>query len=789
MPPGPPPPPPPPPSGGAPAITSMVDAPELIRDRVLILGRRKAGKTVFLARLYEQAWRGCEGVHMRAADGPLHALCMDMVAQLKDGTWPAATVGSLAGGVEVSWRDKKATMVMLDYPGEVFRRAFVDGATDEQSLDLLDHVDRAAAVIVLIDPGNVHAGDFDEVVDDDYGMVAAIDRIRKSADGQSIPIAVALTKCDVHIGLIRAAGGARGFVQKHLPNLLRYGGSMRMFATAAVKTRRDAAGRPVPSTRHDPAGLIDTMVYCMRHVGRRMDVDVRKRAEAARAEQGRQIARAEAAESRRTRRKWVAFWVSAAVLAIVAVGVSFWANSAGDNGSSPPEADSVLVDDPFDGGSAEDSGLSPDPGQPQTLLEDRPQAAQADAHSGRKGRQQAVEEEPLSDRPDAAAPSSGRLLSGGFAEVFKRGHRSTPFIETQCQFGMCPLPGAGHATSGYHGHGSGVLIDHDGDLFIVTNRHVIAVDDAFQLAVRFVELGDGGAVAESLSPIEANARDFWVHPDGVDLAWLNVSHHRAQFQNAAISPMRLSEHPLSPGSDIAFVGHPGRGDVDGFEPLNLTKGVVSRVFDDPEFGWTIGTDATLNPGNSGGPAFNENGRVSGIAVGTRGASFGMDGGSQNFAVDAREIPVAIARGVPFDPATMIASGDPGTLSDRCGTLESWPLADDELDLLKAIASENWQLAGCELVTIQAGGKLRVDVGRSLRKKTHRSVLVVVSPHNAVDADLGVYAASGRLLGSDIRPDNVAVVQCELPGDAGRGIHAEVMNSSGSQSDFLVLVFE
>jgi len=29
----------------------------------------------------------------------------------------------------------------------------------------------------------------------------------------------------------------------------------------------------------------------------------------------------------------------------------------------------------------------------------------------------------------------------------------------------------------------------------------------------------------------------------------------------------------------------------------------------------------------------------------------------------------------------------------------------------------------------------------------------------------------------------------LPGDAGRGIHAEVMNSSGSQSDFLVLVFE
>ena len=292
------------------------------RDRILLLGRRKAGKTVFLARLYEQGWSGGDELHMRACEGSLHSVCMDMVAELSAGRWPAATVGSLSSGVEVTWRGRHATMVLLDYPGEIFRRAFVEGGADEQSQSLLDHVDHAAAVILLIDPGNVHTGDVDELVDDDFGMVQAVDRIRRSVGGEDVPIAIALTKCDVHVGLVRAEGGARGFVEKHLPNLLRYGGTVRMFATAAVRTRIDAGGRAIPSTRHGPAGLIDTLVYCMRHIGRRMDADASSRQAAAVAEHQREAARRDVVLVHRDRNRWVAFWVGAAVLCIALAGLA-----------------------------------------------------------------------------------------------------------------------------------------------------------------------------------------------------------------------------------------------------------------------------------------------------------------------------------------------------------------------------------------------------------------------------------------------------------------------------------
>jgi hypothetical protein len=254
---------------------------------------------------------------MRALDGSLHEVCMDMVDQLKAGRWPAATAGSLSSGVDVSWQGQHATMVLLDYPGEVFRRAFVEGGGDEQSALLIDHVDHAAAVILLIDPGNVHAGGVSEVVDDDFGMVQAVDQIRRSAGGGEVPIAVALTKCDEHLGIVQESGGARGFVERTLPNLIRYGGHMRIFATAAVRTRLDALGRPVPNTQHEPAGLLDTVKYCMKHVGRQIQASDLRRTEASEAVRRETAARRDHAFAIRMRRRWIAFWVVVAVVGLV----------------------------------------------------------------------------------------------------------------------------------------------------------------------------------------------------------------------------------------------------------------------------------------------------------------------------------------------------------------------------------------------------------------------------------------------------------------------------------------
>ena len=234
-----------------------------VRDRIVILGRRRAGKTVYLSRLYEQLWEGRDGVMARAGDGAMHERCMEICEELAQGKWPAATAGSIFSRLEVTVDQKRIELVALDYPGEVFRRALVENAQDDQSMSLLKHIDRAAAVLLLIDPGNLETGSTAARVDDDYGMVQAIDRIRRSEGGHRVPVAVVFTKCDEHVQLIRDTGTPREFAQERIPNLFRYGGDVRVFAASAVRTRRDAIGRAVPHIERPPRGIIEPLRYCL----------------------------------------------------------------------------------------------------------------------------------------------------------------------------------------------------------------------------------------------------------------------------------------------------------------------------------------------------------------------------------------------------------------------------------------------------------------------------------------------------------------------------------------------
>jgi S1-C subfamily serine protease len=77
---------------------------------------------------------------------------------------------------------------------------------------------------------------------------------------------------------------------------------------------------------------------------------------------------------------------------------------------------------------------------------------------------------------------------------------------------------------------------------------------------------------------------------------------------------------LRPGSDLFILGYPGALALDDkfsersrLEP-SLTAGHVSAIKDTSE-GWkAIQTDAAISPGNSGGPALNDEGMVVGLAT-------------------------------------------------------------------------------------------------------------------------------------------------------------------------------
>jgi len=150
------------------------------------------------------------------------------------------------------------------------------------------------------------------------------------------------------------------------------------------------------------------------------------------------------------------------------------------------------------------------------------------------------------------------------------------------------------------GSGSGFVISTDG--FIVTNNHVI--DDAISIKTGFA---DG---------IESNATLIGADPS-TDIAVLKV-------YDGELKPLQFANSDmLEPGQIAIAIGNPM-----GLQHT-VTTGVVSalgrtlranngRLIDD-----VIQTDAALNPGNSGGPLVNSDGKVIGVNTAVISAAQGL----------------------------------------------------------------------------------------------------------------------------------------------------------------------
>jgi hypothetical protein len=274
-------------SGGSPAVTPSV-APRSIsphvlrqRDRIVIIGRRRAGKTIFLARLYEALWQGCTLVNgrvptpeeanapgkrsqisCRASTGAAHTQFMRVVEELKAGRWPAATVGSSYAELIVEYNGREHTLTALDYPGEVFRKAFMGDSDEPDALELLSAIDRAAAAIFLIDPQVVSAGGA-ESHEDTFGLTQAAARIRSGAGGESVPIAVVLTKYDLNRPLIKEVGGVKEFAKLHFGQLFKSIERTSVFASIAVRVAQNSLGKVVPRADRPAENVVEPLRYCL----------------------------------------------------------------------------------------------------------------------------------------------------------------------------------------------------------------------------------------------------------------------------------------------------------------------------------------------------------------------------------------------------------------------------------------------------------------------------------------------------------------------------------------------
>jgi len=234
------------------------------RDRIVVLGRRSAGKTVYLSLLYDRLWRADGDLSMKALEGVHHTEFIKTAAELRQGKWPPATQNISQSFVEVKYGGHDKLMVVLDYPGELFTNAFVKEAQSEEIRVLLDHIDHAEALILLVDPAQVVGEDIDAIIDNDFGIVQALSRVRNWAEGNTIPVVLVFTKFDEGRHILKKHGGASAFVKKFFPRLVAVASTLRICKVSAVQVCRDENGKAVPRKEFAPVNLENPLVYCLK---------------------------------------------------------------------------------------------------------------------------------------------------------------------------------------------------------------------------------------------------------------------------------------------------------------------------------------------------------------------------------------------------------------------------------------------------------------------------------------------------------------------------------------------
>lgn len=303
----------------------------------MVLGRRGAGKTIFLARLYEALWDGCTLVDgrmslngqapaggkvsrlsCRALTGAADSAFMRTVSELRAGRWPAATVGSTYAELEVTHNGRTHVVTTLDYPGEVFRKAFVLDSLDPDADELREGLDRAAAAILLIDP-SAASGGVEESREDSFGMTQAVRRIRDSPGGAEVPVAIVFTKCDLNDHFLREAGGPADFAKARFKQLFKGVQRTRVFPSAAVRIRPTSQGKSLPIAKSSPINVVEPLLYCIEQI----EVALANRELAARQETVRREyetrVRAEDVEKDRAIKAWLLFGLAVILVTAVAV--------------------------------------------------------------------------------------------------------------------------------------------------------------------------------------------------------------------------------------------------------------------------------------------------------------------------------------------------------------------------------------------------------------------------------------------------------------------------------------
>jgi S1-C subfamily serine protease len=287
------------------------------------------------------------------------------------------------------------------------------------------------------------------------------------------------------------------------------------------------------------------------------------------------------------------------------------------------------------------------------------------------------------------------------------------------------------------GTGSGFLLRQGNKHLVVTNRHVI--ENARRGVTVHFFLGEERGKEKQFTIPKEKTSVLWVHRSA-DLAVVDVSPAAAELDRLKIEPVRLAErgHKTQVGEHVFAIGHPG-----GVLTRTLSDGIVSAVGRRQGEARFLQVTVPLNPGNSGGPLFNDEGEV--IGVNTFVIRKGREGDvslqALNFALEGDFVHEVLS-----DPATK-------SLDERSIAALLEPPPQRARTLEEAMAAKVAPFTAAGFRRIRGGTRVfrlpaREKHVLSLRWRGQCAVLAV--SQGAEDIDLAVVNSAGGVIASDTR---------------------------------------
>lgn len=240
---------------------------------VAVVGVEGSGKTVLLAALGDQYESpNKSGYFLSPKNFATASYVHRQVARLKEGEWPSATNEDALIGLDWEVRQRipgnrpKVLMMLsfLDFAGEVYREAFIQGRTgsgqkDDPVSKLRDFIAQADDIVVLVNLRDVITnGPADLRAEETSWVTKAILDFAIPPEGseRQVRAAIVLSQADTYRATIKKCGGAQEALRKYLPHVAYNYDWLDVFEVSSVDdTKLDADGNIVPSGNFSSLGV------------------------------------------------------------------------------------------------------------------------------------------------------------------------------------------------------------------------------------------------------------------------------------------------------------------------------------------------------------------------------------------------------------------------------------------------------------------------------------------------------------------------------------------------------